>query len=457
VNEFAAPLSLSSIEAHPILASNPTDTQPQPLRILFRDGHPCDETILAPKPSPLPLELVEKAEKEAKEKKREQKYERARNRIAETLARYGRTGEPSDKYLPPDGIWESSLKPDHLFTFACASGVYGQSRTDWEPRKIVNPIRADKARKAREAEGFDVLRFEEAQAARERWQFGPWKGCVSSSGQVLIADSTETAHWEPLVDQPAIVAPQASVDMHSQQAIAPATAPNKVTAELLNSIYQDYASNPSLHEGNLIAALAVHAKSRFAYKAHREIGNAGYQDQDDVIANFVIHLMQQIRDGKYEHSGQLDKWVGKLWVRFFAGFKKDLFIEANCTIRLNLLDEENEAGEVIAAGRGQVNPTTVDREVANRDTENWNDPSRRVSRMMRDLDNPATEFGQLDDDLKKMIRVMAKGKTKAEAAESVGLSERQARRKFEKVLSLREQTFISWPTEAERHRREVSL
>ena len=183
---------------------------------------------------------------------------------------------------------------------------------------------------------------------------------------------------------------------------------------------------------------------RFAFKCSRVlVGDETYQEPSDVLADFVIRLLELIRAGKYEHQGALDRWIGKVWKRFLAGFKKKHFEEVNCTIGLNNRDEFDDDGEEIGESEGRINPAMVDWEQAQRDTESWNSPSRRVSRVMRDLDNPNTAFGQLDEVTKAMIRALAKGMTQAQAAESVGLSERQARRKLEQVAKFREHSFVS--------------
>ena len=128
---------------------------------------------------------------------------------------------------------------------------------------------------------------------------------------------------------------------------------------------------------------------RFAFKCSRVlVGDETYQEPSDVLADFVIRLLELIRAGKYEHQGALDRWIGKVWKRFLAGFKKKHFEEVNCAIGLNNRDEFDDDGEEIGESEGRINPAMVDWEQAQRDTESWNSPSRRVSRVMRDLDNP---------------------------------------------------------------------
>ena len=73
----------------------------------------------------------------------------------------------------------------------------------------------------------------------------------------------------------------------------------------------DYAANPDAEKGNLEAALCAHVQMRFAFKCRRDMVGGTYQEANDVLIDFVIHLMESIRAGKYEHHGQLNRWVGK--------------------------------------------------------------------------------------------------------------------------------------------------
>jgi hypothetical protein len=420
---------------------------PKPLHILLRAGQPCDEVILAPEPAPLTPKDAQKAKTRARLTKETAK---ALSAVQDTLSMYGVEGKPDGKYVPPEGNWVSH-RPDHNLTIACAGGAFGETRTELKPRKIANPIKANRARKAREAEGFDVAGFKAAQAVAERWQFMPWKGCLSSSGdQVFVETSTESGHWEPVAasynvvtaaDTPEAVAPAVSEHIHT------ALVNKSMTADGLNSAYEAYSLNPKAELVNLKVALYAFAPKNGRWEQCDVLLQQGESSlvPDDIIGDFAADLLDRFEKGQYrQHDRRMHHWVSVIWARwFFPGVKTEFYKEASLTIRVNESDFDYEAEESEERVQGELYRDEVDWEMARRAKTSCNDATERASRVLRDLNDPATEFGRLDDDTKAMIRAMAKGMTKAEAAESVGLSQRQGRRKLKTVAGMREHSFIS--------------
>ncbi len=111
------------------------------------------------------------------------------------------------------------------------------------------------------------------------------------------------------------------------------------------------------------------------------------------------------------------------------------------TQRLIEEDKPEHDDEIVA---GPLYLEDLDFQISQRQTETkvWNQPAQRVSRILRDLDNPATTFGQIDDDMKRAIRAMAKGRTQKKTAEEVGLSVGHLRKKLKALGSPREQSSI---------------
>ena len=71
-----------------------------------------------------------------------------------------------------------------------------------------------------------------------------------------------------------------------------------------------------------------------------------------------------------------------------------------------------------------------------------NSPKKRVEKIMLDLDDPSTMFGQLPADTKAIIREFRKGKSVEEVSKSVGLCRRQVDRKLKALRELKPHSYL---------------
>ncbi len=436
--------------------------QPAPLHNLRINHQPVDAWVDNPVSGPLTPEGRENQEKQETNKKREGQYERVRNHIAQTLALYGPTGKPEKKDRDGNKTkpsirrnWSSTRTNQH-FLMAAASGIYGQTMTEFEPRRIANPIRAYKARKALEAQGFDRIAFEEAQAVVGVW---PDDLLVNAPGIVTSPSNTEGSVAS---SKPSVVLPESpAADVWLVEALTPRrkalTAAEervgrkaepakrvRLTDDLLNNIYEAYEADPNAQSANLQAALCLHVQNRFTSKLDRMIVADSAVEPRDVLTDFVMEVLLLLESDKYVHSGKFAHWIGTLWSNFRSKAMQELYDEANRSIGLNPLDEFDDAGNEVLGGRdGRLNPVDVDWQQAQRDTSSLNDASSQVSRMIRMLDDPNSEIGQLDDTTKSVIRAMAKGEKKTAIAKKHDVDTRTLNRWLEPLKDLRQDLFVT--------------
>ena len=160
--------------------------------------------------------------------------------------------------------------------------------------------------------------------------------------------------------------------------------------------------------------------------------------------DFVVVLIEAIDGGKYKHEGKIDNWIGVMWKNHHSKVKEVHWIESNLTVGINLTDEVDEDGEITFAGTDRVNPTDVDHQAAVRDTPTLNDAPHRVSRMLRELSDPQTDFGKLDESTKAIIRALAGGNSKDVAATKNKTSVHTLNTWLrEEVKPLRQATFVT--------------
>lgn len=429
--------------------------QPQPLHILYRDGKPCDEVIATPTPNPLPEKL---ARKEATKARLTHEDDKAISHAAAIMSVYGRNGKPPESYIPPDGNWTSSVPNQHL-TLACARGVYGATRTEWEPRTIINPIKARRSEQARTAEGFHVDAFQSARAIVDRWQFLPWKGMIYQ-GQIWIEEKTrdgrhrDSGHWEPVAAQPAIAAHELNTNT-PENPVEPPTVNawiagavtrtsgsgyqgrvsiRRITDDEINDIYETFIKDPITETGNLQVALYVFAQNHYGKCEHLLRHCETALEPDDILSEFIVDLLERFGKGEYHtHQRKFHIWIRKKWAYFYSEVTAKFTRERKMTVVVNDVDdyedeEHNRKG-------GEWFRAEVDREAMQRADRGWNTPQEQVRRMLDDLDNPATFWGQLSEPEKKMIRSMAKGHSQDQAAIEAGFTLVKGRRA---VRSLRE-------------------
>ena len=335
---------------------------------------------------------------------------------------------------------------------AAASGIYGQTMTEFEPRRIANPIRAYKARRALEAEGFDILAFEEAQAI-----FGDWRSVTQSvppailmavDGPVVSSKPSATIPGLPIADvwlvealTPRITALTAAEERAGRTAKVVERV--RLTDDLLNKIYEAYEADPAAQYANLQGAMCLHVQNRFANKLGRLMGGDSAVEPQDVLADFVMDILSAIESGKYLHSGKFAHWIGRLWSNFRSKAVEKVFDEANRSIGLNMKNQFDEYGDERMGRNGRLNPVDVDMQQVHRDTESLNDIPSQVARLVRMLDDPDTEIGQMDEVTKSVIRALVKGESKKAVAKKHKVTSKTIGRWLEQLKPLRQTVFVT--------------
>jgi len=387
------------------------NSKPQPCKILCLDSEPISVIIEKPETTP---DATQKATTSARLR---QETAKAQLDIAFRLKTQGAVYSP-DRRSSPARNW-SSTRINENYLAAYASGKFGTA-------------------KAREAECVDMVAYEEARVACEGWTHRPWKGMIQ--GDLVWVETTfDDGRWEPVAAQPCVASPEAAV-----YTPMPATrlARKKITKEELNSAYEDYARNPEAELGNLHVALYTYAPMRGRRKECKTLleKRETYLLNDDILADFVADLIHRIQNGQYHtHEGKIENWIGYVWKNwFFPDVQTKIYSETNLTATVSEYSVEDDQPLAVQRVPGETYRVDVDREQADRDKESWNDPSNVVPRMLRQMDDPNSVWGKINTQTKLMMRAMAKGASTGEAAESVGLSERQGRRKMEQVRKLAE-------------------
>ena len=152
-------------------------------------------------------------------------------------------------------------------------------------------------------------------------------------------------------------------------------------------------------------------------------------DAEDILSDFTLDLIHRFKGGQYHtHVGKFHNWIGYVWSNcFFPAVQTKAYTHSNLT--QDVCNDELEDGDDGEAGT--FCRATPDSEMVKRNEAKPYDPSRLVTRILMDLDKPETYFGSLALPLRTMIRKLADGSTKAQAAEAAGVSDRQAYRLFQ--------------------------
>jgi excisionase family DNA binding protein len=206
--------------------------------------------------------------------------------------------------------------------------------------------------------------------------------------------------------------------------------------------------NPEVESANLATALLLFAPMNGRWNDCNELLKAETDiEPDDILLEFSMYIKDQIVRDKYpDHDGKIEDWIGYHWsVRFFPDYKTEYWLNFNAARPINGLDpfDQDEEEEFKKLMPGELFQFEVDREQANRDIEGWNSPENRVDRILRDLNNPDTAFGQIPEDTKAIIKKLAQNKSKVEIAKELKVTEGEVRRRLSGVRALRELTFIS--------------
>jgi excisionase family DNA binding protein len=392
------------------------ESKPQPLKILFRNGKPCNELIENPVPTPLPAKVAQKLERKAATAKRlRRESAKVGNAICHLLLTYGANGKPSGYDPTPARNW-SSLRPNEAYLNAYVSRRYGMGVD-------------------RTAECFDLEAYEQASLAAEPFNFEAHKEAHAAfDGWVPkpASDTTETGHWEPLSRQQT-----GAVDTNPvtyQGAPTTVTITKRMDNAGINEAYVRYAQNPEAEWGNFTTALLAFAPQNGRRNKCENLlaQRFSHLTKDDIIGGFALNLIERIKKEQYpKHDGRLHHWINVVWSRwFFPEVQTRFYQEMNHNVQVNEEDPDDEPneGEERVPGLYRVD---VERQIAQRDANFCGDSDEMwVKRKLKYLDGPDSK---LSTPAKEMIRALAKGCSKAEAAEEAGVGPRQGRRLLKEV------------------------
>lgn len=373
--------------------------------------------------------------------------------------------------VSPRRDWKSK-EPAEKFILAVLSGRFGLT-----PEQLAIARQSESfdeiayQRATDEAEAVDMENAREARAALASWKWSPWKGFVYGE-KIWIKTTEDDGHWESIADQPAPVATTARVESEDYRETAPEVsvwltdairlqsrdavtdykkmslkATNKVDKHTLEQVYRAYVIDPEAEIGNLQAALYAFAPLAGRYSDCENLLKRYETDlePDDILGDFVIDVADRLKKGQHcDPERNLSSWIKMLWKRWFFPERVTEFHEThNLESRVSNDEFDNDEAETEEREPGVLYWIDVEREIANRDREDWNAPDRRIERMMSQLNDPDSEWGKLSESGKAIIRALVQGKTKGQAIEVSGLSKRGADKFFEKLKTMRETTFVS--------------
>ena len=202
---------------------------------------------------------------------------------------------------------------------------------------------------------------------------------------------------------------------------------------------------------NLKVAVFAHVRTGY-YKAVDDLIKGGMMGFEEISYDFSAHVVRKIQAGKYpDHDGKLANWVAKCWPRYCSSYKQAFYKEQKDLVGVHTFEVRDKDKDVESKWKiGYVDIRNVEEQQYKREnagpylkhTGYDNSPKQRVEAIMRDLDDPTTRFGQLDADMKAIIRELWKGKSVTEVGKSVGLCRRQVDRKLKALRERKLHPFL---------------
>ena len=408
--------------------------------------------------------------KEAKAKRKAQTASRLKeqtesiqNEIRGLLKAFGPNGKPN-KYdgdgnkaeESPRRDW-SSRNMDEDFIIVFLSMRFGlrptalaraRLRPGWCEDRYQDALRRAEPVDFEECDEARILMGEEKKVEEERAKRRAKRRPTPALREALANRSSEPMHRQPATSNPArkdetAVSPSVSLRVHNKAT----QGGKKVTKEDLAELYQDYEN--AAPEDRAAALAGLHT-ALYAYapmcgrRKDCERLLEKYEiaiEPDDLLSGFVISLIDRLGKGQYskiayENSSDesspkklkysLDSWVRMVWQRwYFPEIQTQLYQEQNLEMRVNEQDNFDKDEEPDLSV-GEIHLFDVSAQfISNSKSMDGVSDRLRVARIVSDLDNPETFWGKLNGPTKAMIRAMAAGKMKKDAAHLAGVKPRR--------------------------------
>ena len=211
----------------------------------------------------------------------------------------------------------------------------------------------------------------------------------------------------------------------------------KITKQELNTHYEKWVLAPESEEGNLWTAIAAYTRHSFMANQCRQFFDPLETEDsptvevannvDDTMSQFVLYLRDEPAKDKYVHRGQLKAWIAEMWTSsFFRSVKRDTRQDIKKNPRIDIDDMNSGDPD------SKTNTKHYDRCVGSKDIslatheklkESINDSTNdRAVRRLESLNDPNSQFNTLTPTTKVMLRNLAMGMKKKQAAEAAGIS-----------------------------------
>jgi hypothetical protein len=275
---------------------------------------------------------------------------------------------------------------------------------------------------------------QEALDVLDAWKFAPWKGAIYR-GLIFIEETTYSGHWEPLSEQPVVRVPEPLAAPS-----APYSGPMMtvgMTKDGINRAYESYLIDPERELPALQIAVASYVQNRKgrcfmqASSLLVGIGAEFHLEAMDIINDFTLDVLRRFGNGQYTREHPFHTWIGFIWKRyFFPKVQSTVLTYMKRNTFMNPLNPDDDSD--YEPENRSVLMFSVELEMAKREAEGYKVPIT-ADRVLRELDDSASPLYSLSTTTKTMLRAMATGATKEEAAAFAGVSERHARRLLEAV------------------------
>ena len=339
---------------------------------------------------------------------------------------------------------DTSIRPTATESAVLRNGASTKKFSSRQPNNALLWALIDDSELGREA-------HEEAVAIMDNWQPGPWKGMVWR-GPVGKDREWNGSSWEATTGQPVAhkpYQPQTSLESPSYHSIRVFSEPlpELEAAVELNKQYEAWVKDPSSERLNLYLTLNAFVRSTWRKAQVRMLlkDTTMCVEADEIFTDFVLNLQERMDKGQYSHLGKLDGWIATIWSKyFFPDQQRKLYDYTNAARFINNVDP--------SAPEYKHETYCVNTEHITSDVEQGEPgylyKGRRESdgklityritgdRILRELDDPSTEFGQLDEISKKMLRGIANGEPQQKIAADLDVSDRTLRRKLKQVKAL---------------------
>jgi hypothetical protein len=303
---------------------------------------------------------------------------------------------------------------------------------------------------------------EEALAIMDNWQPQPFPGTVwrgpspwkGARWPGVVGEGLEWngSSWEAVTDQPVDYKPyqpKTSLENCSHSAkVFSEPLPELEAATELNQQYTAWVKDPKEQRESLHLTLSAFVASHTWRKAQVRMllaETTACVQADEIFSEFVFELQRRMDRGQYKHTGKLDGWIATIWDKyFFPEQQRKLWDFTNAVRFINNVDpgaaeyrhdEYCVNTERIASDAEQDETGYLHR--GKRESDGKIVTYRITGdRILRELDDPTTELGQVSDLTKRMLKGIAAGSSQREIASELKVSDRTLRRRLESVAAL---------------------